>query len=77
MPLARAADGGVAGQIGDGVEREREQHGVKTESSGGQRGLDAGVTCADNGDAGVVVGGDGGGGGDRYGWAHIGAPVRE
>ena len=56
MPLARAADGGVAGKVGDGVEREGKQHGIQPQSRTGESGLDAGVPRADDGDGGRVVG---------------------
>ena len=50
MPLARSADGGVAGHVAHGVEIDREQNGAQTQSSGNQRGLNARVPRADHGD---------------------------
>ena len=49
MPLARAADGGVARHVADAVEIHREAHGAQPEPRRGERGLDARVTGADNG----------------------------
>ena len=50
VPLARAADGGVAGHIADGVHIDRKTDGVQSEPGGGQRGLNARVARTDDGD---------------------------
>ena len=49
MPLARAADGGIAGHEGDGIQIEREQQGIKPHARAGQRRLAARVPRADDG----------------------------
>ena len=49
MPLARAADGGVARHVADAVEIHREAHGAQPEPRRGERGLDARVSGADDG----------------------------
>ena len=50
MALARAADGGVAGHVADGVHIDGEADGVQSQPRGGQRGLNARVARADDGD---------------------------
>ena len=50
MPLARAADGGVAGHIADRVHIDGEADGVQPQPGGGQRGLNARVPRTDDGD---------------------------
>ena len=49
VPLARAADGGVARHVADTVEIHREAHGAQTEPGRGERGLDARVSGTDDG----------------------------
>ena len=49
VPLARTADGGVAGHVADAVEIHREAHGVKPHARRGKRGFDSCMPCADNG----------------------------
>ena len=49
MALARAADGGVAGHIAHSVHIDGKTNGVQTQSGGGQSGLNAGMTGADDG----------------------------
>ena len=50
VALARAADGGVAGHIADGIHIDGEADGVQPEPGGGQRGLNARVPRTDDGD---------------------------
>ena len=50
MTLGGAADGGVAGHIGNCVEGEGKEGGACAETGGGEGGFDAGVTAADDGD---------------------------
>ena len=50
VALARAADGGVAGHIADGVHIDGKADGVQSQPRGGQRGLNARVARADDGD---------------------------
>jgi hypothetical protein len=53
MPLAAAANRGVAGHIADAVEIYREAYGAKPQPGAGEGGFDSGVTRA--GDADVEV----------------------
>ncbi len=48
MAFGDAADGGVAGHLGDEVEVEREQGGAEAHAGGGGGGLATGVPCADD-----------------------------
>jgi hypothetical protein len=48
MPLARAADGGVAGQVCQGVKIQGEKHGVKPKSCRRQGGFNACVARANH-----------------------------
>ena len=50
MALARAADGGVAGHIADGVQIDREHDRLQPHPRTGQPCLDPGVSRADHGD---------------------------
>ena len=50
MSLPGAADGGVAGHIADGVHIDGKADGVQSQPRGGQRGLNARVARADDGD---------------------------
>ena len=50
VALAGAADGRVAGHVAHAVEIDGEADRVHAEPRGGQRGLDARVSCADHGD---------------------------
>ena len=50
MSLARAADGGVAGHVADGIHIDGKADGVQPEPGGGQRGLNARVPRTDDGD---------------------------
>ena len=50
VALARAADGGVAGHVADGVHIDGKADGVQSQPRGGQRGLNARVASADDGD---------------------------
>ena len=50
MSLARAADGGVAGHIADGIHIDGKADGVQPQPGGGQRGLNARVPRTDDGD---------------------------
>ena len=50
VALARAADGGVAGHVADGIHIDGKADGVQPEPGGGQRGLNARVPRADDGD---------------------------
>ena len=50
VALARAADGGVAGHIADGVHIDRKTDGVQPQPGGSQRGLNARVPRTDDGD---------------------------
>ena len=50
VALARAADGGIAGHQGDGVQVEGEQQRAKPHARAGERGFAAGVPRADDGD---------------------------
>ena len=59
LPLGHAADGRVAAHLGDRVEVDRQQGGVRAHPRGGQRGLDAGVAGADHDHVEIeTVGGD-------------------
>jgi hypothetical protein len=49
LALARAADGRIAGQVGDGVVGNGEKNGFNAHSCGGKRGFATGVSCADDG----------------------------
>ena len=49
MPLAGAADGGVAGHVADAVHVHSEAYRVKPQPRGGEGGLNARVSRADNG----------------------------
>ena len=50
VALARAADGGVAGHVADGIHIDGKADGVQPQPGGGQRGLNARVPCTDDGD---------------------------
>ena len=50
VALARTADGGVAGHVADGVHIDGKADGVQSQPRGGQRGLNARVARADDGD---------------------------
>ena len=50
MPLRRPADRGVAGHVGNAVERQREQHGVNAHPRACERGFNAGMSRPDHGD---------------------------
>ena len=50
VALARTADGGVAGHVADGVHMDGKADGVQSQPGGGQRGLNARVARADDGD---------------------------
>ena len=50
VALARTADGGVAGHVADGIHIDGKADGVQPQPGGGQRGLNARVPRADNGD---------------------------
>ena len=50
VAFARAADGGVAGHVAHAVKVDREADRVQPQSGGCQSGLNARVTCADDGD---------------------------
>ena len=47
MPLAGAANGGIAGHIAHGIQIDGKQNGVQSQPGGSQGSLDSGVTCAD------------------------------
>ena len=49
MPLAGAANGGIAGHIAHGVQIDGKQNGVQSQPGGSQGSLDSGVTRADDG----------------------------
>ena len=53
MPLARSSDGGIAGEIGEGVQIQGEEHGIHTEARGCQRGFDARMPRTDHGHGGL------------------------
>ena len=50
VALGGAADGGVAGHVGDGVQGDGEEDDGAAQAGGGKGGLDAGVAGADDGD---------------------------
>ena len=50
VPLAGAADGGIAGHIAHSVQIDGKNDGLKAKAGGGQRRLDAGVARADDSD---------------------------
>ena len=50
MPLARAADGGIAGHQRDGVQIEREKQRFHAHARAGERGFAAGMARADDND---------------------------
>ena len=50
MALARAADGGVAGHVADGVEIDCKHDSLQSHPRAGKPGLNAGMARADNGD---------------------------
>ena len=49
MPLAGAADGGVAGHVAHGVQVDGKDDGLQPQAGGGQSRLNAGVSGADDG----------------------------
>ena len=55
VPLCRAADGGVAGHVGDRLQGHGKKNGVHAETCGGKRRLNAGVTRADDNDFCVMI----------------------
>ena len=63
LSLGDAADGGVAGHLGEVVGVEGEEESGGSESRGGECGLAAGVSGADDDDVGVLVEGGHGDGG--------------
>ena len=50
MAFGDAADGGVAGHLGDEIEIEGEERGAETHAGRGSRGFTAGMACADDED---------------------------
>ena len=58
VPLARAADGRIAGHVAHGVEIDGEQHGIKPEARAGERGFNARVPRADDADIRCILHGN-------------------
>ena len=56
LPLCRAADGGVAGQIADALQRGAQAEGGAAQSCGGKSGLDSGVSRANHYD--IILSGE-------------------
>ena len=54
MPLAGAADCGIAGHERDGVQIERQKQCIKPHAGTGKRGFTARVTCTDDGNIKVI-----------------------